>query len=180
MTQDDLKSDNVHLSNKLVAKLCDFSVVKDINPPSAYNNFVGLVVINDSYHTPASGILLFGLLLCHLITELSPYDWHTTEEMRTNLSESEQLQHFYTTMFSNEPIAIIQLAMSCLAKDQSKRPSSFQVCGMITSIITGKLKQSITLYVINFTKLSIYTLSLKFILLDFHYLEEQINQLAKL
>jgi len=110
----DLKSNNIVLTSNLVAKLYNFGV------------------LDNSSRLP-SDIYLLGLVLGHVVTQRNPYKWPLNDYNE----DGEEKFQLYFALSSNESLK--KLTKSCLDHDPKKRPLISEVCGQITSLITGEM-----------------------------------------
>ncbi|XP_065890274.1 uncharacterized protein [Dysidea avara] len=139
-----LHSNNVVLTNNLVAKICDFMAVKVIGTHGRMEKrkaFVSPEVLGmDNFYgrSTASDVFSFGCIMCHMITQRWPEPFFYTEipypGTGIDLSEIEKRQH-YIGQISDESLK--QLVISCLNDRPEKRPPISQVSKWITSIVSS-------------------------------------------
>ncbi|XP_065884645.1 uncharacterized protein [Dysidea avara] len=140
----DLSPNDILLNNNLVGKLCDFGLAKKM-PGSPYSSeemtqapggisFMPPEASADDLHYGLPlDVFSFGCVVCHVISQQWPIPSDPTKQGKP-LSEVERRQHFIDQI-SDESLK--QLVISCLDDDPERRPPISQVCGRITSIITG-------------------------------------------
>jgi len=137
-----LHSNNVVLTNTLVAKISDFMAVKviGIHGLGKSNAFVSPEVLGvDHFYgkSTASDVFSFGCIMCHTITQQWPEPLiHAKTGTRKALSEIEKRQ-YYIGRISDESLK--QLVILCLNDCPERRPSISQVNEMITSVVAGEL-----------------------------------------
>ena len=144
----DPNSNNVLLTTSLVAKVCDFMVMKVVSPLSSNKMtkapgtavFMPPEVLEDDPHygLPVD-VFSFGCVVCHVITQQWPkrldeqYADPTTKIFRRR-SEVERRSRYIDQISEG---SLKQLVITCLDNDQERRPPISLVSERITSIITG-------------------------------------------
>ena len=144
----DLYSDNILLTNNLIAKICDFGVVNR-SYVVVEERFIDL---RDAVYGLPSDVYLFGHILCHVCTQKSLYRWLKLNGIESPRSPRSTLPHYdriqqkdlYFAQFNNESLK--KLAMSCLNDDSQKRPPISEVCKKINNMILGKMKCVVASY----------------------------------
>ena len=143
----DLTSNNVLLTARLTAKVCDFIVMKVISPlssdrltqaPGTTEFMPPEVFSNDPQYGLPLDVFSFGCVVCHVITQQwptpSPSVIKDPETGKLIVPEVERRQR-YIDQISEESLK--QLVIICLDNDQERRPPISVVSKRITSIITG-------------------------------------------
>ncbi|XP_065895596.1 uncharacterized protein [Dysidea avara] len=157
-----LNSNNILLTNNLVAKLCGFGsaqVVSQIWPLDIIDEIE--FFIPRGTHEPRHGLPLdvfsFGCVICHVISQRWPVSsgqMFAPRPIITSLPQPSQTipavpnspVHAYVLLEVDRRERYIdqisdrslkRLVISCLNNDPEKRPPISLVCGRITSIITG-------------------------------------------
>ena len=140
-----LHSNNIVLTNNLVAKVCDFMAVKVIGTHTRMekcNAFVSPEVLGvDHFYgkSTASDVFSFGCVMCHTITQQWPEPLFYTKpfvDTKIALSEIEKRQ-YYIGQIGDESLK--QLVILCLNNRPERRPPILQVNETITSLVTGEL-----------------------------------------
>ena len=144
----DLSSNNILLTTSLVAKVCDFGVIKVVSPLSSdrmtkvpgTTDFMPPEASDDDPHYGLSlDVFSFGCVVCHVITQ----EWPTPSliirfDPVTNigvaLSEVEKRQRYIDQISEG---SLKQLVITCLNNNPKRRPPISLVSERITSIITG-------------------------------------------
>ena len=144
----DLNSNNILLTTSLVAKVCEFGVMKEVSPlssdrmtkvPGAVTFMPPETLVDDPHYGLPLDVFSFGCVVCHVITQqwLKPLGY-TYNDPVTNtlvlLSEVERRQHYIDQISEG---SLKQLVITCLDNDQERRPPISVVSERITSIITG-------------------------------------------
>ena len=144
----DLTCNNILLTTSLVAKVCDFGVIKVVSPLSSDRmtkapGTPDVMPPETSLHDPHYGLPLdvfsFGCVVCHVITQKWPtpssFIRHDPITKRlVALSEVERRQYYIDQISEG---SLKQLVITCLDDDQERRPPISLVSERITSIITG-------------------------------------------
>ena len=139
----DLNSDNILLTTSLVAKVCDFGVMKEVSPLSSERltqvpgtaHFTSPETHEDNPHYGLPlDVFSFGCVICHVISQQWPTPSDKVIMESVPLSEVERRQR-YIDQISEESLK--QLVITCLDNDQDRRPPISVVSERITSIITG-------------------------------------------
>ena len=150
MMHRDLNSNNILLTTSLVAKVCDFRVMKEVSPlssdrmtkqPGTTNFMPPEVLDNDPHYGLPVDVYSFGCVVCHVITQQWPMPsgiFNTHRDPVNNrlvlLSAVERYQRYIDQISEG---SLKQLVITCLDDDQERRPPISVVSERITSIITG-------------------------------------------
>ena len=140
----DLSINNILLTTSLVAKVCDFGVMKAVSPLSSDRmtrvlgtlDFMPPEVLNfkdDPHYGLPLDVFSFGCVVCHVITQQWPYIDPPTSKLVT-LSEVEKRRYYIDHISEG---SLKQLVITCLDNDPERRPPISLVSERITSIITG-------------------------------------------
>ena len=151
MMHRDLSSSNVLLTTSLVAKLCDFRVMKATSPlssdsssrlttvPGAIDFMPPQALVDDPQYGLPLDVFSFGCVVCHVITQqwptplpLTRFDPNTRK--RVALSQVERRMRYIDQISDG---SLQQLVMECLDDDQEERPPISLVSERIISIMTG-------------------------------------------
>jgi len=151
-----LHSSNILLNNKLVAKISNLKIAKEIN------NLTPVEVIGHSFFIPQDGyhafqglsadVFSFACVVCHVLSSQNLHVSFSVKETRPLIlgkqnrgsysfpnkklhSEVERRQ-CYIDQISDRSLK--QLVISCLDDKSERRPLISQVCERISSIIAGK------------------------------------------
>ena len=144
----DLNSNNILLTTSLVAKVCDFGVIKVVSPLSSdrMTQLPGTPDVmppesfeRDPHYGLPLDVFSFGCVVCHVITRQWPtpssfmrHDPITNKPVA--LSEVERRQRYIDQIREG---SLKQLVITCLNNDPKRRPPISLVSERITSIITG-------------------------------------------
>ena len=144
----DLDTNNIVLTNNLVAKITDFAVVKVVSPlspdkmtivPKTVHFMLPEVFEDDPHYGLPLDVFSFGCVVCHVITQqwpvpspLSIVDLKSGKEI--TVSEVERRKQ-YIDQISKESLK--QLVIACLNNDQARRPLISLINERVTSMITG-------------------------------------------
>ena len=139
----DLTSNNILLTTSLIAKVCDFVVMKEVSPLSS-DRLTGapgsghFMPLEAFVHNPHYGLPLdvfsFGCVVCHVITQ----QWPTPSSLKRRnpvtgklvvLSEVERRQRYIDQISEG---SLKQLVITCLDDDQERRPPISVVSERIT------------------------------------------------
>jgi len=132
-----LSSKNVFISSKLVAKIGNFESAQSPSDLTMQHACPGDIILmppealtkNPHYGLPLD-IFSFGCVVCHVISQQWPAPVVPT-------AIEVQQRQCYIDQISDRSLK--QLVISCLNNNPERRPPISQVCGRITSIITGEL-----------------------------------------
>ena len=144
----DLNSNNILLTTSLVAKVCDFIVMKEVSPLSSDRmirapgtlHFMPPEAFDDDPHYGLPlDVFSFGCVICHVITQQWPtpsnkVDFDPVTRKRVALSKVKRRQHYIDQISER---SLKQLVITCLNDDQERHPPISVVSERITSIITG-------------------------------------------
>ena len=139
----DLHTNNVVLTTSLVAKVCDFGVMKVVSPLSSdmmtkvpgTPDFMPPEVFQDNpHHGLPLDMFSFGCVICHVITQQRPTPLSWITDSRLIRTEVERRQHYIDQINDG---SLKQLVIKCLDDNQERRPPISLVSERITSIITG-------------------------------------------
>jgi len=147
----DLNSNNILLNNNLVVKLCDFAVEKMSVSPYSSDGMTQVpgtaafmppeALLQDPHYGLPLDVFSFGCIVCHVISQQWPTPSPSVyKDPKTGklfaATEAKRRQHYIDQI---SDVSLKQLVISCLDGYQEGRPPISQVCGRITSIITGEL-----------------------------------------
>jgi eukaryotic-like serine/threonine-protein kinase len=129
----DLKPENIKLTANGQAKVLDFGLAKDLEPPAAGVTQVGLTEIGTVMGTPAymspeqargehagrqTDIWAFGAVLFEMLTGKAPFRSDTTAETVARVLEREPN---YSSLPPTTPSSVRRLLHRCLEKDPKRR-----------------------------------------------------------
>ena len=144
----DLNSNNILLTTSLVAKVCNFRVMKEVSPSSSDGltktlgtpNFMPPeALVDDPHYGLPLDVFSFGCVVCHVITQQWPEPLLSkVRDPKTGkslvLTEAESRRRYIDQISEG---SLKQLVITCLDDDQERRPPISVVSERITSIITG-------------------------------------------
>ena len=147
MMHRDLYSENIVLTTSLVAKVCDFMLIKEVPPYSSNrmtgapgnHDFMSPEALRGGYYGLPLDVFSFGCVVCHMITQQWPRV--SSERIRdpktrrlVALTEVERRQHYIDQISEG---SLKQLVITCLDDYPNRRPPISVVSERITNIITG-------------------------------------------
>ena len=144
----DLDTNNIVLTENLVAKITDLAVMKVVSPlssdkmtkvPGTVHFMPPEVFEDDPHYGLPLDVFSFGCVVCHVITQKWPVPLPLSTvdlKSRKNITVSEvERRKQYVDQISTESLK--QLVIACLSNDQARRPLISLVNEKITSMITG-------------------------------------------
>ena len=146
MMHRDLTPSNIVLTTSLVAKVCDFGVLKVVSPlasermtkgPGTLHFMPPETLMEDPHYGLPLDVFSFGCVVCHVITQQWPKpsnNYDPTTGRIIALSEVERRKRYIDQISKG---SLKQLVITCLDDDQKRRPPMSLVNERITSIITG-------------------------------------------
>ena len=139
----DLNSTKILLTTSLVAKVCDFVVMKVASPlssdrmtraPGTLDFMPPEALEDDPHYGLPLDVFSFGCVVCHVITQQWPVPSDQITDRGVLLSGVERRQRYIDEIREG---SLKQLVITCLDDDQERRPPISLVSERITSIITG-------------------------------------------
>ena len=141
----DLNSNNILLTSSLVAKVCDFGVIKAVSPlsldrmtqaPGTYGFVPPEALEEDPHYGLPYDVFSFGCLVCHVMAQQwpEPLRFDPITETKIALSEVEKRKDCIDQISEG---SLKQLVIACLDNKQEERPLISLVSERITSIIDG-------------------------------------------
>ena len=143
----DLDTNNIVLTNNLVAKITDFAVVKVVSPasykmtkvPGTVHFMPPEVFEDDPHYGLPLDVFSFGCVVCHVITQKWPVPSPLSivdlkSRRKITVSEVERRKQ-YIDQISKESLK--QLVITCLNNEQARRPLISLVNERIISMTAG-------------------------------------------
>ena len=138
MMHRDLSSNNILLTTNLVAKVCDFRMMKVVSPllsarmikvPGTPNFMPPEIFKDDPHYGLPLDVFSFGCVVCHVITQQWPTPLSQPSIVEGSKTKVERRQHYIDQISEG---SLKQLVITCLDDDPYERPPISVVSERIT------------------------------------------------